>query len=393
MNKKTLLDIDVYGKKVLLRVDYNVPIKDGKITDDTRITESLNTVKYLLEKGASVVLMSHLGRPDGEVVKKYSLKPVCQRLQELLPNTKIVMAKDVVGDDAIKKAGKLKMGEVLLLENTRFEKGEEENDQEFCKKLANLGDIYVNDAFGTAHRKHASTYGVGKLLPSAIGFLIEKELNAICGAIENKKRPFVALIGGAKVADKLGIVESMCEIADTVIIGGGMAYTFLRAMGYKMGASIVDQEKIQLAREILVKANEKDVKILLPCDHVVGKDIKDKEGVYIKTINIPEGYMGLDIGKQTVKQYAKAIKKARTVIWNGPMGVFENPAFADGTYKIAKAVAKCKGTTIIGGGDSVSAIVNMGFGKKVTHMSTGGGASLKLFEGKILPGVDVIENK
>lgn len=393
MDKKNLLDIDVYGKKVLLRVDYNVPIKNGVITDDTRITESLATVKYLLEKGASVIAMSHLGRPDGEVVKKYSLKPVYQKLQELLPNTKIVMAKDVVGEDAVKKAAKLKMGELLLLENTRFEKGEEENDQEFCKKLANLGDLYVNDAFGTAHRKHASTYGVGKLLPSAIGFLIEKELNAICGAIENKKRPFVALLGGAKVKDKLGIVETMLDIADTIIIGGGMAYTFLRAMGYKMGASIVDDEKIELAREILAKANEKEVKILLPCDHVVGRSIEDKEGVYIKTINIPEDYMGLDIGKQTIKQYTKAIKKARTVIWNGPMGVFENSAFSEGTYKIAKAVAKCKGNTIIGGGDSVSAIVNMGFEKKVGHISTGGGASLKLFEGKILPGVDVIENK
>lgn len=391
--KKTLLDIDVYGKKVLLRVDYNVPIKDGKISDDTRIVESLDTIKYLLDKGASIIIMSHLGRPDGEVVKKYSLRPVYNRLQTLLPNVKIVMAKDVVGDDAVKKASKLKMGEILLLENTRFEKGEEENDNEFCKCLANLGDIYVNDAFGTAHRKHASTYGVGKLLPSAIGFLIERELSAINGAIENKKRPFVAIIGGAKVGDKLGIVEKMCDIADTIIIGGGMAYTFLKAMGYKMGESIVDKEKIELARNILFKSNEREVKILLPCDHIVGKSIDDKEGVYIRTINIPDGYMGLDIGKQTIKQYTKAIKKARTVIWNGPMGVFENDAFSEGTYKIAKAVAKCKGVTIVGGGDSVNAIKNMGFEKKISHISTGGGASLKLFEGKILPGVDVIENK
>lgn len=391
--KKTLLDIDVYGKKVLLRVDFNVPIKDGKITDDTRIVESLDTIKYLLDKGASIIIMSHLGRPDGEVVKKYSLKPVYERLQELLPTTKIHMAKDVVGDDAHKKASKLKMGEILLLENTRFEKGEEANDPEFCKSLASLGDVYVNDAFGTAHRKHASTYGVGKLMPSAIGFLIERELNAINGALENKKRPFVALLGGAKVSDKLGIVDKMCDIADTIIIGGGMAYTFLKAMGYKMGKSIVDTEKIELARNILFKANEKDVKILLPCDHIVGKSIEDKEGVYIRTINIPDGYMGLDIGKLTIKQYTKAIKKARTVIWNGPMGVFENPAFSEGTYKVAKAVAKCKGTTIVGGGDSVSAIDKMGFEKKITHISTGGGASLKLFEGKILPGVDVIENK
>ncbi len=391
--KKTLLDIDVYGKKVLLRVDYNVPIKDGVIGDDTRIVESLDTIKYLLDKGASVVVMSHLGRPDGEVVKKYSLRPVYERLQKLLPNVKIHMAKDVVGDDAVKKASKLKMGEILLLENTRFEKGEEENDNEFCKRLANLGDVYVNDAFGTAHRKHASTYGVGKLLPSAIGFLIERELSAINGAIENKKRPFVAIVGGAKVGDKLGIVEKMCDVADTIIIGGGMAYTFLKAIGYKMGESIVDQDKIELARNILFKSNEREVKILLPCDHIVGKSIDDKEGVYIRTINIPDGYMGLDIGKQTIKQYSKAIRKARTVIWNGPMGVFENDAFSDGTYKIAKAVAKCKGVTIVGGGDSVNAIKNMGFEKKISHISTGGGASLKLFEGKILPGVDVIENK
>lgn len=391
--KKTLLDIDVYGKKVLLRVDFNVPIKDGKITDDTRIVEALDTIKYLLDKGACLVVMSHLGRPDGEVVKKYSLKPVAERLQELLPNTKIVMAKDVVGEDAIKKAGKLKMGEVLILENTRFEKGEEENDIEFCKRLANLGDIYVNDAFGTAHRKHASTYGVGKLLPSAMGFLIEKELSVINGALENKKRPFVAVLGGAKVSDKIGIVEKMCDIADTIIIGGGMAYTFLNAMGYKIGQSIVDKDKIDLARNVLYKANERDVKILLPCDHIVGKTINDEEGVYINTVNIPDGYMGLDIGKQTIKQYTKAIKKARTVIWNGPMGVFENQVFSEGTYRVAKAVAKCKGTTIVGGGDSVNAIKIMGFGKKVSHLSTGGGASLKLFEGKILPGVDVIENK
>lgn len=391
--KKTLLDIDVYGKKVLLRVDFNVPLKDGKILDDTRIVESLDTIKYLLDKGASIIVMSHLGRPDGEIVKKYSLKPVFQRLEELLPNTKMFFAKDVVGDDANKKASKLKMGEILVLENTRFEAGEEQNDNEFCKRLANLADVYVNDAFGTAHRKHASTYGVGKLLPSAIGFLIERELNAINGALENKKRPFVALLGGAKVSDKLGIVDKMCDIADTIIIGGGMAYTFLKAMGYKMGESIVDKDKIDLARNILFKANEKGVKILLPCDHIVGKSIEDKEGVYIRTINIPDGYMGLDIGKQTVKQYVKAIKRARTVVWNGPMGVFENAAFSEGTYKVAKAVAKCKGTTIVGGGDSVSAISNMGFEKKITHISTGGGASLKLFEGKILPGVDVIENK
>lgn len=391
--KKTLLDIDVYGKKVLLRVDYNVPIKEGVIADDTRIVESLDTIKYLLDKGASIIVMSHLGRPDGEVVKKYSLRSVYERLQTLLPNVKIHIAKDVVGDDAVKKASKLKMGEILLLENTRFEKGEEENDNEFCKRLANLGDIYVNDAFGTAHRKHASTYGVGKLLPSAIGFLIERELSAINGAIENKKRPFVAIVGGAKVGDKLGIVEKMCDVADTIIIGGGMAYTFLKAIGYKMGESIVDQEKIELARNILFKSNEREVKILLPCDHIVGKNIDDKEGVYIRTINIPDGYMGLDIGKQTIKQYSKAIRKARTVIWNGPMGVFENDAFSDGTYKIAKAVAKCKGVTIVGGGDSVNAIKNMGFEKKISHISTGGGASLKLFEGKILPGVDVIENK
>ena len=392
MEKKTLNDIDVYGKKVLVRVDFNVPVKDGVITDDNRIKETLPTIKYLIDKGASVILMSHLGRPDGQVVKKYSLKPVAVRLAELL-ETKVIFSKDVVGPDTVKKAEKLKMGQVMLIENLRFEKGEEENDKNFVKKLASLADVYVNDAFGTAHRKHASTYGVALLMPSAIGFLIEKELNAISGTIANPKRPFVGILGGAKVSDKIGIVNSLIGQVDTLIIGGAMAYTFLKALGYSVGASLVEDDKVEVAKEALDLASTNNVQILLPIDHIVAKSIDDKKGDTTKGANIPEGFMGVDIGPATIKRYSKAIKRAKTVIWNGPMGVFENETFANGTYKVAKAVAKCHGMTIVGGGDSTAAVIKMGFAKKISHISTGGGASLKLFEGKILAGVDAIENK
>lgn len=391
MKKKTLENIDFYGKKVLVRVDYNVPLKDGVITDDNRIRESLKTINYLLEKGASVILMSHLGRPDGKVVKKYSLKPVAVRLSELL-GRKVIFSKDVVGSDSIKKADKLKMGEVLLLENLRFEAGEEENSKEFVKKLASLADVYVNDAFGTAHRKHASTYGVALVMPSAIGFLIEKELNAISGTISNPKRPFVGILGGAKVSDKIGIVNSLLGGVDTLIIGGAMAYTFLKALGYNVGSSLVEEDKIDVAKEAIDMASRNNVSLLLPVDHIVATSIDAKQGKNTKGTNIEEGVMGVDIGSATIKRYAKVIKKAKTVIWNGPMGVFENDAFANGTNKIAKAVAKCHGYTIVGGGDSTAAVNKMGFAKKINHISTGGGASLKLFEGKILPGVDAIEN-
>ena len=393
MNKKTIKDIDVYDKKVLVRVDFNVPVIDGKITDDNRIKEALPTINYLLEKGASVILMSHLGRPEG-VDPKYSLKVVADRLRELMPNTEVIMADDVTGKDAKAKAKNLKIGQVLLLENLRFDAREEENDKNFCKELANLAEVYVNDAFGTAHRKHASTYGVAKLLPNAIGFLIEKELNIIVGTINNPKRPFVGILGGAKVKDKIGIIDSLLDNVDTLIIGGGMAYTFLYALGYKIGESLFDETNIEEAKRLMQKAKEKGVNFLLPVDFNETTAIDNvSDAKYTKDQNIDNGYMGVDIGKKTIKLFSKAIKKAKTVIWNGPMGVFEEPKFAVGTYKVAKALTKVKGTTIIGGGDSGSAVINMGLSHKITHISTGGGASLKLFEGKILPGVDVIENK
>lgn len=393
MNKKTIKDIDVYDKTVLVRVDFNVPMSGNKITDDNRVVEALPTIKYLIDKGAKVVLMSHLGRPEGKVDSKYSLKPVATRLQELLPDSKVIMAKDVIGEDAHKKAEALKMGDVLLLENLRFDAREEENDKEFCKELASLGEVYVNDAFGTAHRKHASTYGVAKLLPNAIGFLIEKELRIICGAIESPKRPFVAVLGGAKVKDKIGIIDSLLDSVDTLIIGGGMAYTFLHALGYKIGNSLFDETHLEEAKRMMKKAEEKGVNFLLPVDFVETPNFDDTIN-YRATVdpNIADGYEGVDIGKKSIKLFSKAIKRAKTVIWNGPVGVFEKKEFAVGTYAIAKRLSKNKGITIIGGGDSASAVINMGLAHKMTHISTGGGASLKLFEGKVLPGVDVIDN-
>lgn len=393
MNKKTIKDIDVYDKKVLVRVDFNVPVIDGKITDDNRIVEELPTIKYLLEKGASLILMSHLGRPEGKFDTKYSLRIVAERLRELLPDVEVIMADDVTGKDAKEKAKNLKLGQILVLENLRFDAREEENDKEFCKELASLGEVYVNDAFGTAHRKHASTYGVAKLLPNAIGFLIEKELNIIVGTINNPKRPFVGILGGAKVKDKIGIIESLLDSVDTLIIGGGMAYTFLSALGYKIGNSLFDETNVEEAKRLMQKAKDKNVNFLLPVDFVVTTDIDNvKDAIMTKDQNIEDGYMGVDIGKKTIKMFTKAIKKAKTVIWNGPVGVFEKKEFAVGTYAIAKALTKVKGTTIIGGGDSASAVINMKLAHKMTHISTGGGASLKLFEGKVLPGVDVIDN-
>jgi len=393
MEKKTIRDIDVYDKKILLRVDFNVPFEDGEISDDTRIKEALPTINYLLERGASLILITHMGRPDGEFNEKYSLRPVADRLGEYLPNTNVFMANDVVGNDAVNKAQNLKSGEVLMLENVRFEKGEELNDKEFSEKLASLGDIYVNDAFGTAHRKHSSTYGVAMLKPNAIGFLIEKELKMISGTIENPKRPMVAILGGAKVKDKLPIVESLLKTADSIIIGGGMAFTFLKAKGLNIGSSLCDADQLEMCKNVLAVAEEKKVEILLPEDVVVAKSIEDSHGEYQESIDIKDGDMGVDIGKKSIKKFVKKIKKAKTVIWNGPMGVFENEAFSEGTFKVAKAVAKCHGITIVGGGDSVSAISQMGLSKKISHISTGGGASLKLFEGKVLTAVDIIENK
>lgn len=394
MGKVTIRDIDVFEKKVLLRADFNVPMKDGVITDDNRIKEELPTINFLLEKGASLIICSHLGRPEGEFNEKYSLKPVATRLAELL-NKPVVMANDVIGKDAVKKAKELKVGEVLLLENVRFHKEEEENEPKFAEKLAKLADVYVNDAFGTAHRKHASTYGVAKLLPNAIGFLIEKELKNITENIENPKHPFVAVLGGAKVSDKIGIVNSFINAGcDTIVIGGAMAYTFLKAMGYKVGKSKVEKEYLKDVKGMLANAEEKGVNILLPQDHVVCNDFENPTVIQnTDGVNIPEDMLGVDIGAKTAKTFYKVIKHAKLVLWNGPMGVFENKDFAYGTNKVAKALAKCRGTTIVGGGDSAAAVISMGYAKKVTHVSTGGGASLKLFEGKVLPAIDIIQNK
>lgn len=393
MDKKTIRDIDVYNKKVLLRVDFNVPLKDGVITDDNRIKEELPTIKYLLDNGASVIVMSHLGRPEGEVNLKYSLKPTAVRLSEYLAK-EVKFAEDCIGEDAVKMAKELESGQVLMLENLRFYAEEEENEKTFCEKLAALADIYVNDAFGTAHRKHASTYGVAKMLPNAVGFLIEKELKMIVDTINDPKRPFVGILGGAKVSDKITIVESLLNKVDTLIVGGAMAYTFLAAQNYNLGNSRVERDMIAEAQRLLALAQEKNVEIMLPCDHVVTNNFENPT-VVKNTVNanIPNDMLGMDIGKQTVKLYKKAVKKAKTVIWNGPMGVFENKTFENGTKQVAKALAKTKATTIIGGGDSAAAVIKFGYAKKITHISTGGGASLKLFEGKVLPAVDVIENK
>ncbi len=393
MDKKTIKDIDVYNKKVLLRVDFNVPIKDGVITDDNRIKEELPTIKYLLENGAAVIIMSHLGRPEGQINLKYSLLPTVDRLSQYL-GIQVKFAKDCIGREAVEMAKELKSGEVLVLENLRFYAKEEANDKAFCEKLAKLADVYVDDAFGTAHRKHASTYGVAKLLPNAVGFLIEKELSMIVDTINEPKRPFVGILGGAKVSDKLTIVESLINKVDTLIVGGAMSYTFLMAENYNTGDSRVEKEMVDEAKRLLELAKEKGVQLLLPVDHVVANNF-DNPTIIKNTVdaNVPNGFMGMDIGKRTIKLYKRAIKEAKTIVWNGPMGVFENKNFENGTKAVAKAMAKSKATTIVGGGDSAAAVIKFKYAKKMTHISTGGGASLKLFEGKVLPAVDVIENK
>lgn len=393
MEKKTLKDIDFTNKKALIRVDFNVPLDGIKITDDNRIKESLPTINYVLDNGGAVILMSHLGRPKGKVMDEFSMRPVAARLSELL-GKEVILATDVVGEDAKSKAEALQPGEVLLIENLRFDAREEENDEEFAKMLADLGDVYVNDAFGTAHRKHASTYGVAAFLPSAVGFLIQKELDIIVGTINNPEHPFVGILGGAKISEKLMIIDKLLDICDTLIIGGGMSYTFQKALGYEIGESLFDESKLEDVKAMMKKAEEKGVQLLLPEDYVIAKGIFDASSLkFSKDANIEEGYMGVDIGKKTIEKFVSVIKEAKTVIWNGPVGVFETPEFAVGTYEIAKAVASVDGTTILGGGDSGAAVINMGLGDKITHISTGGGASLKLFEGTMLPGVEAIENK
>lgn len=395
MAKKTIEDIQVSGKKVLCRVDFNVPLsEDGKVSDDKRIVAALPTIQYLLAHQAKVILCSHLGRPKGKVDMKYSLKPVAERLAELLPGVRVQFASDTVGESAHKCIDDMKDGEIVLLENTRFQKEEEDNDPAFAKQLADLADIFVSDAFGTVHRAHASTAGVAAYIPAVTGFLIGKELCIMGEALENPVRPFVAILGGAKVADKIGVIKNLLAKCDSLLIGGGMAYTFFKAMGYEIGDSLLDENSIDLARELMAEAKERGVQLLLPVDTVVA-DKFDAEASY-KTVDanaIPAGWMGMDIGEKTRALYADVIKNAKTVIWNGPMGVFEFPNFAKGTAAVAEACAECQGTTIIGGGDSASAVKKLGYASRMTHISTGGGASLEFLEGKVLPGVAVLNDK
>lgn len=396
LNKKTVEDLKVEGKRVLVRCDFNVPMDDsGKITDDTRIVSALPTINYLIENGGKVILMSHLGRPKGEADPKYSLEPVANRLSELL-NKAVIFAKDdkVISEDVKEIVNNMNNGDVVLLENTRFRNEEKKNDEAFAKELASLGDLFVNDAFGTSHRSHASNVGVSSFLPSAVGFLVKKEIEVMGKALENPERPFVAILGGAKVSDKIGVIENLLEKVDTILIGGGMAYTFLKAKGYGIGTSLLEEDKLDLAGDLLKKADEKDVRILLPVDVVVAKEFKnDTEFKTVKIDSIPDDMMGLDIGTGTVKLFSQVIKDAKTVVWNGPMGVFEMENFKIGTEAIAKAMAETKAITIIGGGDSASAVEKAGFKDKMTHISTGGGASLEFLEGKELPGIAAISEK
>lgn len=432
LNKKTIEDIDVSGKKVLARCDFNVPIKDGVITDDKRIVGALPTIKYLVENGAAVILCSHMGRPHNifnetvklskkekkkvealpadeqkdaaakllekakEDITKLSLAPVAKRISELL-GREVIMAKDVIGPDAQSKVAALKSGEILLLENIRFHEEEEKNDETFAKKLGSFCDVYVNDAFGTAHRAHASTAGVAMFCPekpAVCGYLIQKEITVMGGALANPARPFVAILGGAKVSDKINVINNLIEKVDTLIIGGGMAYTFFKASGNNIGTSIVENDKLDLARELVEKARAKGVNFLIPVDNIISREY-DENADYMRIYSdsIPDGWMGLDIGPTSTELFSKTIKGAGTVIWNGPMGVSEWENFANGTKGVAKAMAECEGTTIIGGGDSAAAVEKLGFADKMTHVSTGGGASLEFLEGKELPGIACLNNK
>ncbi len=393
MDKKTVRDLDVAGKKVLVRVDFNVPLNDkGEITDDTRITASLPTIQYLLEQKAAVILMAHLGRPKGQVKPELSLAPVAKHLGKLL-GKKILFAPDCVGEAAQAAASKLKPGHILLLENLRFHKEEEKNDMEFAEKLASLADLYVNDGFGVSHRAHASVEGVTHFLPAAAGFLLEKEIQYVGQAVTNPLHPFVAIIGGAKVSDKIGVISNLLDKVDTLLIGGGMANTFLAAQGYKMGKSLVEEDKLDLAKELLAKAKKNKVNMLLPTDLVMSAAFApDAEHVTEKVKNLNQAYMALDIGAETSKAYAEALADAKMIVWNGPMGVFEMDAFCKGTEAVAKAVAKSRATSIVGGGDSVAAIEKLGLAKRITHISTGGGASLEYMEGKVLPGVAALDD-
>ncbi len=396
-NKKSVEDIDVTGKRVLCRCDFNVPIKGGVITSDKRIVAALPTIQYLVKQGAKVILCSHMGKPKGEYKPELSLKVVADRLSELLGQT-VIMAADVAGEDAQAKAAALENGQVMLLENTRFEKGETKNDPELSRKLASLADIFVNDAFGTAHRAHSSTAGVADYLPAVCGYLIQKEIGIMGKALADPERPFVAILGGAKVSDKLNVINNLLEKVDTLIIGGGMAYTFLAAKGYAVGKSLLDTEKIDYCKEMMAKAEAKGVKLLLPVDTVVAASFPDPiDGpIDVKTVAadaIPADMEGLDIGEESRKLFAEAAKSAKTVVWNGPMGVFENPILAKGTIAVAEALAESSAVTIVGGGDSAAACEQLGFADKITHISTGGGASLEFLEGLELPGIACLQDK
>lgn len=395
LNKKTIEDINVNGKKVLVRCDFNVPLKDGVITDENRLNGALPTIKYLIENGAKVILCSHLGKPKGEAKPELSLAPVAKRLSEML-NKEVVFAADdnVVGENAKAAIEKMENGDVVLLQNTRYRKEETKNEENFSKELASLADVYVNDAFGTAHRAHCSTVGAGEFLEErACGYLIQKELKFLGEAVENPVRPFTAILGGAKVSDKIAVIEQLLEKVDNLIIGGGMAYTFLKAQGYEIGTSLCEDDRMDYAKEMIAKAEAKGVKFLLPVDHRIADGFKDVEAKVTEDQNIPAGYMGLDIGPKTEALYAEAIKDAKTVIWNGPMGVFEFENFNKGTIAVAKAMADADATTVIGGGDSAAAVNILGFGDKMTHISTGGGASLEFLEGKTLPGIAALNDK
>lgn len=395
--KKTLKDLDVKGKKVLVRVDFNVPFSkenNKEITDDSRIVAALPTINYLIDNGAKVILMSHLGRPKGEANPKYSLQPVAERLQQLLNKEVKFLDSDVVVDDNVKaEVEKLQEGEVALLQNTRYRKEEEKNEESFSKELASLADLYVNDAFGTSHRAHASNVGVSSILPSALGFLVQKEVEIMGGALEDPKRPFVAILGGAKVSDKIGVIENLITKVDKIIIGGGMAYTFLKAQGKEIGKSLLEEDKMDLSLQLVEKAKENNVELLLPIDFVVSDSFGEDAKATVADEIDPE-LESLDIGPKTIDLFVKALEGAKTVVWNGPMGVFEFEQFANGTKAIAKALAELDGAvTIVGGGDSALAVENAGYKDQITHVSTGGGASLELLEGKVLPGIDAVEEK
>lgn len=392
-NKKTLKDLNFEGKKVLVRCDFNVPMDaEQNITDENRITASLPTINYLIEKGAKVILMSHLGRPKGEANPKYSLEPVAKKLSQLLSKDVIFADDDNVVSEKVKETIKnMKNGDVVLLQNTRFRKEEEKNGADFAKELASLGELYVNDAFGTSHRAHASNVGLSSLLPSALGLLVEKEVSIMGKALDDPETPFVAILGGAKVSDKIGVIENLINKVDSIVIVGGMAFTFLKAQGYEVGTSLLEEDKIELAKELLEKAKSKGVNLILPVDMVVAKEFKnDTKFKTVKINSIPEDMMGLDIGEETIKLVTEELKKAKTIVWNGPAGVFEMDNFNKGTYAIAKAMVDSGGITIVGGGDSASAVEKAGYADQITHVSTGGGASLELLEGKVLPGIDAI---